>query len=91
MVILELKLFYRTQRDLATALNHLVDAYWQEKIDELEFVKGVKNLHEHNTNKMIKDNHFTKVIQQTCGKRRLEIIDKIIEKNKSYSNNSFRD
>ncbi|MFZ3591515.1 TIGR04540 family protein [Bacillus sp. DJP31] len=80
MIILELKLFYRTQRDLATALNQLVDAYWQEEIDEIAFVEGVKNLHEHNTNKMIKDNYFTKVIQQTCGKRRLEIIDKIIEK-----------
>lgn len=80
MINLELKLFYRTQRDLATALNQLVDAYWQEKIDETAFVEGVKNLHEHNTNKMIKDNDYTKIIQQTCGKRRLEIIDKIIEK-----------
>lgn len=83
MVILELKLFYRTQRDLATALNQLVDAYWQEDIDETAFVEGVKNLHENNTNKMIKDSHYTKIIQQTCGKRRLEIIDKIIGKSDS--------
>lgn len=81
---MELKLFYRTQRDLATALNQLVDAYWQEEIGETAFVEGVKNLHEHNTNKMIKDNDYTKIIQQTCGKRRLEIIDKIIEKSVSH-------
>lgn len=80
---MELKLFYRTQRDLATALNQLVDAYWQEEIDESTLMEGVKDLHEHNTNKMIKDNDYTKIIQQTCGKRRLEIIDKIIEKSVS--------
>lgn len=79
MIFLEVKLFYRTQRDLATVLNQLVDAYWEEKINEKEFVEGVKNLHENNTNKMVKGNNFTKVIQQMCGKRRLEIIEKIIE------------
>jgi len=80
---MELKLFYRTQRDLASAVNQLVDAYWQEEIEETTFVESVKNLYEHNTNKMIKDNHFTRVIQQTCGKRRLEIVGKIINKNEA--------
>lgn len=80
MIFLEVKLFYRTQRDLATVLNQLVDAYWEEKINEKDFVEEVKNLHEYNTKKMVKGNHFTKVIQQMCGKRRLEVIKKIIER-----------
>lgn len=79
MTPLELKLFYRTQRDLAMALNQLVDAYWEEEIDEKTLVEGVRNLHENNTKKMIKERYFTKVIQQQCGKRRLEIIEKILE------------
>lgn len=82
MIFLEVKLFYRTQRDLATVLSQLVDAYWEEKINEKDFVKEVKNLHENNTKKMVKGNNFTKVVQQMCGKRRLEVIEKIIESQK---------
>ncbi|OFD82701.1 TIGR04540 family protein [Bacillus mycoides] len=76
---MELKLFYRTQRDLATALNKLVDAYWQEQIKEQELIEGVKNMHENNQGKLMKNNQFTKVIQQQCGKRRLVVVERILE------------
>lgn len=75
---MELKLFYRTQRDLAAALNQLIDAYWQEEIDELLLLEGVRSVYEYNTTKMIKDNVYIKIIQQVCGKRRLELINNII-------------
>ena len=75
----ELKMFYRTQRDLAVDLNRLVDSYWQEEIKENELIDGIKNLHEHNQEKLIKDNEFTKVVQQQCGKRRLSVVGKILE------------
>lgn len=77
---MEVRLFYRTQRDLATALNQLVDAYWQEEIKEDELIEGVKSMYEYNQEKLIKDNEFTKVIQQQSGKRRLALIGKILEK-----------
>lgn len=80
MSFLELRLFYRTQRDLAIALNQLVDAYWQEEIKEDELIEGVKSMYEYNREKLIKDNEFTKVIQQQSGKRRLALIGKILEK-----------
>ncbi|CEG27134.1 TIGR04540 family protein [Bacillus sp. B-jedd] len=76
---MELKLFYRTQRDLATALNQLVDAYWEEKIKEDELIEGVKRMYENNPDKLIKNNVFTKVVQQQSGKRRLAVVDKILE------------
>ncbi|KOY80014.1 TIGR04540 family protein [Lysinibacillus macroides] len=77
---MEVRLFYRTQRDLATALNQLVDAYWQEEIKEDELIEGIKSMYEHNQEKLIKNNEFTKVVQQQSGKRRLAIVGKILEK-----------
>jgi uncharacterized protein (TIGR04540 family) len=76
----EVRLFYRTQRDLATALNQLVDAYWQEDIREDELIEGIKSIYEHNQEKLIKNNEFTKVVQQQSGKRRLAVVGKILEK-----------
>ncbi|MCF8890965.1 MULTISPECIES: TIGR04540 family protein [unclassified Priestia] len=76
---MELKLFYRTQRDLAMALNQLVDAYWNEEIIEKQLINGVKNLYENNENKLMKNNQFTTVLQQQCGKRRLAVVERILE------------
>lgn len=76
----EVRLFYRTQRDLSTALNKIVDAYWQEEIREDELIEGIKSMYEHNQEKLIKNNEFTKVVQQQSGKRRLAVVGKILEK-----------
>jgi len=73
------KLFYRTQRDLSTALNQLVDAYWDEEIEEDELIEGVKSMYENNRDKLIKNNEFTKVVQQQSGKRRLAVVGRILE------------
>lgn len=78
MRFVELKLFYRTQRDLATALNKLVDAYWQEEIKEHEFIDSVKNMNENNKDKLLKNKQFTTVVQQHCGKRRLAVVERIL-------------
>ena len=79
MVLVELKTFYRTQRDLASAINKLVDAYWQDEVKEQGLIEGVKNIYQNNQDKLIKYNQFTKVVQQQCGKRRLEVIEKILK------------
>ena len=76
---MKLKLFYRTQRELATALNELVDSYHEESVDEQGLIKGVTEMYENNKGKLIKDGEFTTVVQQQCGKRRLEIVDRILE------------
>ncbi|MBT2711597.1 TIGR04540 family protein [Pseudomonas sp. ISL-88] len=76
---MELKLFYRTQRDLAVDLNKIVDSYWREEIKENELIDGIKNLYENNREKLIKDNQFTKVVQQQCGKRRLAVVGKVLD------------
>jgi uncharacterized protein (TIGR04540 family) len=78
-MIMEVKLFYRTQRDLATALNQLVDSYWSEKIKEEELIEGIKGMYVNNQDKLMKNNQFTTVVQQQCGKRRLTIVERILD------------
>ncbi|MFS0559406.1 TIGR04540 family protein [Terribacillus sp. 179-K 1B1 HS] len=76
---MKLKMFYRTQRDLASDLNMLVDTYWQGGIEENLLVDEIKSLYENNEEKILKDSQFTKVVQQQCGKRRLAVVEKILE------------
>lgn len=76
---MEVKLFYRTQRDLAIALNQLIDSYWSEEIEEEELIKGVKSMYENNREKLMKNQQFTKVVQQQSGKRRLTVVRRILE------------
>lgn len=75
---MEVKLFYRTQRDLATALNQLVDAYWEEEVKEDELIEGVKSMYNNNRDKLLRNNEFTKVVQQQSGKRRLAVVERIL-------------
>jgi uncharacterized protein (TIGR04540 family) len=79
---LELKLFYRTQRELASAINRAIDEYWNNNITEQEMIDTIITVHEHNPYKLLKEDGFTKIIQQHCGKRRLEVVGKIIKINK---------
>ena len=76
---MQIKMFYRTQRDLAVALNILIDAYWNEEIVEKELIENVNEIYRTNQEKLMKNNNFTKVVQQHCGKRRLSVVEKIIE------------
>lgn len=75
---MKLRLFYRTQRDVAKALNELIDSYWNRDIDEDYLLQGVYDLYEHNGDKMIKNRQFTTVLIQQSGKRRLAIVKRIL-------------
>ncbi|WP_259548281.1 TIGR04540 family protein [Metabacillus bambusae] len=81
MAQLELKLFYKTQRELASALNSIIDAYWENKIDETILIKEVEDIYKNNPNKVLKNGDFTTILKQQCGKRRLEIVDRILDMN----------
>lgn len=75
---MELKLFHRTQRDLASTVNQIIDDHWNNKISEQEMIDSIRALYENNPNKFVKNQRFTTIIQQQCGKRRLEIVKKIL-------------
>ncbi|WP_462406683.1 TIGR04540 family protein [Gracilibacillus sp. Marseille-QA3620] len=76
---MQVKLFYKTQRDLAVSLNEIVDAYWNNEINEDTLFKSVHDVYINNTSKIIKEGKFTSVLKQQCGKRRLEVIERIIK------------
>lgn len=75
---MEMKMFYKTQRELGEALNKVVDSYWSDEIYENDLIKTIECLYENNSFKMVKGKAFTTVIKQQCGKRRLEVINKIL-------------
>ena len=76
---MEIKMFYKSQVDVANAINEVVDQYWQSAINEANLIENVQKLYEHNQQKMIKFDEFTTVLKQKCGKRRLEVIEKILK------------
>ncbi|WP_107949284.1 TIGR04540 family protein [Lysinibacillus parviboronicapiens] len=59
-----------------------MDAYWQEAITEEELILDVHSMYLNNSDKLMKDGIFTKIVQQQCGKRRLVLIMKIMKINK---------
>lgn len=75
---MEVKLFYKTQIELAHIINTVIDNYWNNEIKEDELIEGILKMYSNNSTKMIKYNKFTKILQQQCGKRRLEIVRKIL-------------
>ncbi|MCG5252480.1 MULTISPECIES: TIGR04540 family protein [Brevibacillus] len=81
MFDLEIKLFYKTQRELASALNSIVDAYWENTLSEEDLMKKVSDIYTNNSKKILKQNDFTTILKQQCGKRRLEVIERILHMN----------
>ena len=78
---MSVKLFYKTQRELALSLNCLVDAYWQDEVDEEVLFKNVQDIYTNNQEKVLKNGDFTTVLRQQCGKRRLVVVERILHLN----------
>lgn len=85
---MNIKLFYKTQRELAYALNVLVDTYWQDEVDEENLLKNVLDIYTNNPEKVWKDGDFTTVLKQQCGKRRLVVVGRILQMNGLLQDNS---
>lgn len=75
-----MKKFYRTQREVASVINEIVDHYWMNKISDEELEKNIKFIYENNQDKIIKNEDYTTIIRQICGKNRLVIVSKIIDR-----------
>ncbi|ETT45415.1 glycosyl transferase [Paenibacillus odorifer] len=86
---MEIKLFYKTQRELATVLNNIVDAYWDDSLSEDELLKNVLEIYTNNPKKIFKQNDFTTILKQQCGKRRLEVIKGILHMKGLLQNEPF--
>lgn len=78
---MEVKIFYKNQVEVAKALNDLIDKYWNNEIQENALLVGITKIISNNENKIIKNGAYTTIIQQRCGKKRLELIGRIIKMN----------
>ncbi|MBP1153941.1 MULTISPECIES: TIGR04540 family protein [unclassified Paenibacillus] len=75
---MELKLFYKTQRELAMAINEIIDAYWDDNVSEDLLKKNIANMYKNNPQKILKQAEFTTILKQQCGKRRLEVVERVL-------------
>ena len=75
---MKVKKFYRTQRDVATALNEIIDAYWVDKLTDEELEENIIIIYKNNQRKIIKNDDFTTILKQQCGKNRLTVVANII-------------
>lgn len=75
---MEVKKFYRTQREVATVINEIIDYYWIDKLSDEDLEENIKIIYMNNQDKIIKNNDYTTIIRQQCGKNRLAVVSKII-------------
>ena len=71
---MSVRMFYKTQRELAGDLNELIDTYWNDTLSEHDLVEGIVKVYINNQDKLLNEQGFTTVISQQCGKRRIEVI-----------------
>lgn len=76
---MQFKSFCKNQREVAQTINGVIDSYWNANTSEQDMISIIKKIYENNADKVIKEGEFTKVLQQQCGKKRLDVISKIIE------------
>ena len=75
---MEVKKFYRTQREVASVFNNIIDDYWADKLTDEELETIITMIYENNRDKIIKNNEYTTIIKQQCGKNRLTVVSKIM-------------
>lgn len=75
---MEVKKFYRTQREVASVINEIVDQYWADVLTDEQLEENIKVIFINNQDKIFKNNKYTTILKQQCGKKRLSIVSKII-------------
>ncbi|MDM8101341.1 TIGR04540 family protein [Oceanobacillus oncorhynchi] len=78
---MDIKLYQKTQRDLAATVNLVIDTYWEDNISEDEMVESIQKLFINNESKFLKEGNFTTVLRQQCGKRRLDVVSRLLNTN----------
>ncbi|WP_227004683.1 TIGR04540 family protein [Jeotgalibaca arthritidis] len=72
-----MKKFYRTQREVASVINEIIDEYWADKLTDLKLEENIMMVFKNNQDKIIKNDDYTTILKQQCGKNRLAVVSKI--------------
>lgn len=51
---MEVKKFYRTQREVASVVNEIIDDYWADKLTDEELEENITMIYENNLDKIKK-------------------------------------
>jgi len=70
--------YFKSQKDLAEALIKIIDDYWSDELGEDTLVVQINELVDKNSEKVFKLGLFTSVLTQRLGKRRIELLNKIL-------------
>lgn len=73
-------MFYRTQREVASVINEIIDQYWSDSLTDKQLEESIKRVYKNNQEKIIKNDSYTTILTQQCGKNRLAVVSKIIDK-----------
>lgn len=73
-------MFYRTQREVASVINEIIDQYWSDSLTDKQLEESIKRVYKNNQEKIIKNDSYTTILSQQCGKNRLALVSKIIDK-----------
>lgn len=71
--------YFKSQKDLALALIHLIDDYWNNELNEENLISKINELSAKNKEKLIIDDEYSSVVKQRLGKRRIDLLNKIIK------------
>ena len=71
--------YFKSQKDLALALIHLIDDYWNNELNEENLISKINELSAKNIEKLMVDDEYSSVVKQRLGKRRIELLNKIIK------------
>ncbi|PNL92348.1 TIGR04540 family protein [Aerococcus viridans] len=80
---MKIKKFYRTQREVAAIINEIVDEYWVDNLTDEELEENIIIIYKNNQRKIIKNDDFTTILKQQCGKNRLTVVENIITNQKA--------
>lgn len=75
---MKVKKYYRTQREVAAVINEIVDEYWGDNLTDEELEENIIMIYKNNQRKIIKNDDFTTILKQQCGKNRLTVVENII-------------
>ena len=70
--------YFKSQKDLAEAIIKIIDDYWSYELGEDTLVVQINELVDKNSEKVFKSGLFTSVLIQRLGKRRIELLYKIL-------------
>lgn len=71
--------YFKNQKDLAKAMIILIDQYWNNILSEKVFIEQINEITIKNIEKVYSKGKYTSNIAQRLGKRRIQLLDKILK------------